>query len=225
MEFHRILAGIATYVHGLWPLVRIVWSQMLLWQTADLQGKPWEYWWKPLSRHGYHLQRGQFLDYGNRAYDIVFVFWCRLDPAMQALMVRFGVDFPTLDPRQEPASEHAYSMRGDIIECTIAALSGHYAFAHLWPWIRRESCWPHPTDIIDRFCDLCRLSQYLDAFLETGNILWCNLQVPVLTQGRMPLLRGDPLYEWRSTTWRQRQALFMRIYRTMDRQRIDDDEQ
>ena len=81
--------------------------------------------WKKLSSRGYDVRRGVVVDYGNQEYQVVLLALIASDRTggLKAALTDLSTTYPSLHPRSSP-TDHAVSMKGDVIEIFMAVLRG-----------------------------------------------------------------------------------------------------
>ena len=123
--------------------------------------------WKQESYAGYDIVNGVPTDYGNKTYTQFYDFLCLVSPKIHALMTWLSTHYyESLKPstsRQQ--SDHAYEMKGDVIEIIMACFRGRELFRRVYETFDE----PLPQ-LFDQLCGCFRTWHLLNAFLDTGRI-------------------------------------------------------
>ena len=157
----------------------------------------WKYRWKELSQNGYDVHKNCWVDYGNAEYASLFGFLYLHDDFLKKCLDFIITYWPSLGPDCD--SEHAYSMKGDVLEICLAALRGDQLFVdHFTPRLHRDGL--TLPQVSDYFIQLCRFLHLMNASLVTGRLKWSDQKVVKLST-RMPFL-DDPFVQIWIAFWK-----------------------
>ena len=127
----------------------------------------WTYRRKELSHKGYDVHKNRWVDYGNAEYASLFGFLYLHDDLLKEYLDFIIEYWPSLGPNCD--SEHAYSMKGDVLEICLAALRGDQLFVdHFKSKLDRDGL--TLPEVSDYFIQLCRFLHLMNASLVTGRL-------------------------------------------------------
>ena len=150
----------------------------------------WIYRWKVLSQNGYDVHKNRWVDYGNAEYASLFGFLYLHDDSLKKYLDFLITYWPSLGPSCN--SEHAYSMKGDVLEICLAALRGDQLFVdHFKSTLVRDGL--TLPEVSDYLVQLCRFLHLMNASLVTGRLKWNDRKVAKLST-HMPFL-DDPFVQ------------------------------
>ena len=157
----------------------------------------WKYRWKVLSQKGYDVHKNRWVDYGNAEYASLFGFLYLHDDFLKQYLDSIIEHWPSLCPNCD--SEHAYRMKGDVLEICLAALRGDQLFVdQLKPQLHRDGL--TLPKVSEYFIQLCRFLHLMDASLVTGRLKWGDQKVVKLST-HMPFL-DDPFVQMWTAFWK-----------------------
>ena len=174
----------------------------------------WDDHWKEISRHGFDVSKENWvIDYTNNVYAMILHLFTDLDNRCRVAMETMALHFESLHPNAM-LTEYVVERQADIIEIVIAALRGHEFFRPIFARITEISGRRIPELLVVLF-DLCKLVQYLDAFLTTGYLRHKREKVPELLH-RIPGMTSDKRFAiWRSGSERERHRVFLKMFRRL----------
>lgn len=176
--------------------IEIVLAKMNRTNEQSAENMSWEMIWKPLSMKGYCTFQGgsRCKDMGNLEYTIVLTICANSHMGVGRELQRLANTYESLS-LSHPLTDHAISMKGDVVEICLAAFMADDFFRE--ELLTQTTSFPKLLTYLKSFC---RLVHLLDAHLVTRHLKYRDEYARLLPWGK----NGAPSFVvlWRDYTKR-----------------------